>query len=67
MNKYKIQLNMYGLVSERAFVTIEAENEDDARDKALQMTYDGKIEFTNDHDLNEFPWEYQIEDLEIVK
>ena len=36
MNKYKIQLSMYGLVSERADITIEAENEKEARDKALE-------------------------------
>ena len=64
MNKYKIQLSMYGLVSERADITIEAENKQEARDKALRMSYDGEIEFTNNQECVD-GWEYQIEDLEI--
>ena len=64
MNKYKIQLSMFGLVAERAHVTIEAENEKEARDKVLEMTHDGEIEFTNNQECVD-GWEYQIEDLEI--
>ena len=63
MTKYKIQLSMYGTVVERADIIIEAKNEQEARDKALNMSYDGEIEFTNNQECVD-GWEYQIEDME---
>ena len=62
MKKYKIQLSMYGLVAERADITVYAEDEDEARDKALRMSHDGEIEFTNNQE-SVYGWDYQIEDL----
>ena len=55
---------MYGTVVERADIIIEAKNEQEARDKALNMSYDGEIEFTNNQECVD-GWEYQIEDLVI--
>ena len=54
---------MYGTVVERADIIIEAKNEQEARDKALNMSYDGEIEFTNNQECVD-GWEYQIEDME---
>lgn len=64
MNKsYKIQLSMYGTVSERADVIIKAKSESQAEKIALKMAEEGEIKFSNDQDAVD-GWEYQVEAVE---
>jgi len=66
MKHYKIQLSMYGLVAERADINIEAKSEEEARQKALDLSQEGLVSFSNNHESVD-GWEYQVENIEESK
>ena len=63
MNKYKIQLSMYGTVAERADVVIEANSEKEAMKKAIRLSEEGLIGFSHNDEAVD-GWEYQVESIE---
>ena len=64
--KFKLQLSEYGTVANRADVIIEADSEEEAVIKAERMAYDHEIEFKQTNEAVD-GWEYQVEDVELVK
>ena len=61
--EYEIELSMYGTMAYRETVTIEADNEDEAREEALDMANRGELEFTDDGECVD-GWEFQVENCE---
>jgi hypothetical protein len=61
--KYKIQLSMYGTVAERADIVIEADSEKEARDKAIRLSEEGLVSFSQNGESID-GWEYQVENVE---
>ncbi len=56
---------MYGSVAERADIEIEAETKELAEKKALEMSENGEVKFSNKGEASD-GWEYQVENAEEV-
>ncbi len=63
--KYKIQLSKYASIAYRSDVEIEANTQEEAENKALQMCEQEEIEFSGDFKVNE-GWNFQVEDTQEV-
>lgn len=65
MQTYEIQLSMYGSVAERADIKVEANTQEEAEKKALDMAESGEVSFSNDGEATD-GWEYQVENAEEI-
>ena len=66
MTKYKVQLSQYGLVASRADIEVEAKDESEANDIAVEMAQNGEVVFDEDGDVLD-GWKYQTENIEESK
>ena len=70
MTKYKVQLSQYGLVASRADIEVEAKDESEANDIAVEMAQNGEVvfgvEIIKGGDVLD-GWKYQTENIEESK
>jgi hypothetical protein len=62
-NTYEVQLSEYGTMAYRAYVSIEADSEEEAVITAEKMAEEGKVEFDYDDGDCVDGWEHQVENV----
>ena len=66
--KFKIDLAEYGTVCNRADIIVEADNEEEAREKAEEMGHAGEVKFDKMASYDSVDgWTYEVYNIEELK